>query len=114
MFRQQGMSDKEVQRFTSYASNDKGYNREEDVYNRMFMFSPAYRHKVAENVGGKGGLGYGLSAKIVMQNWKDYIANNGGSIEFPYEVYVNNTPVEYIAKVSLKDGKVQGQTKNGF
>ena len=117
LFRQQGMSDKEVQRFTGYNKkpNDKGYNREEDVYNRMFMFSPAYRHKVAENsIGGKGGLGYGLSAKIVMQNWRDYIANNGGSIEFPYEVYVNNTPVEYIAKVSLKDGKVQGQTRDQF
>ena len=117
LFRQEGMTDKEVQRFTGYNKNpkDKEYNREDDVYNRMFMFSPAYRHKVAQNsIAGKGGLGYGLSAKIVMQNWRDFIANNGGSVEFPYQDLEKGSLTDYIAKVSLKKGKIEGQTRDQF
>ena len=117
LFRKEGMTDKERQRFTGYnkSPKDKEYNREDDVYNRMFMFSPAYRHKVAQNsIAGKGGLGYGLSAKIVMQNWRDFIANNKGSVEFPYQDLEKGSLTDYIAKVSLKKGTVEGQSRDQF
>ena len=51
----------------------------------MFMYSPAYRHKVAQGATkGSSGLGYGLSAKIVMQNWIDYVKSKGGEYSFTF------------------------------
>ena len=42
--------------------------------NKTMMFSPSFRFEVARNSStGKQGLGYGLSAKVSMQNMYDYI-----------------------------------------
>ena len=51
--------------------------------NKTMMFSPSFRFEVARNsYTGKQGLGYGLSAKVSMQNLYDYIKANGGTIGY--------------------------------
>lgn len=51
--------------------------------NRAMMFSPSFRFEAARNSAtGKQGLGYGLSAKIVMQNMYDFVRANGGKVSF--------------------------------
>ena len=50
--------------------------------NKTMMFSPSFRFQVARNSStGQGGLGFGLSAKVEMQNMYDYVKANGGSVE---------------------------------
>ena len=53
-----------------------------DFMNNPYMvFSPSFRFDVAKNSStGKEGLGYGLSAKISMQNMYDYIKAKGGKV----------------------------------
>jgi len=56
----------------------KDYNN-----NKAMMFSPSFRFEAARNSAtGKQGLGYGLSAKISMQNMYDYVQANGGRVSF--------------------------------
>ena len=56
----------------------KDYNN-----NKAMMFSPSFRFEAARNSAtGKQGLGYGLSAKITMQNMYDYVQANGGRVSF--------------------------------
>ncbi len=113
-FTDPNISENEIQRYKGYKlqEGDKGYKEGNDIYFRSFLFSPAYRHKVAEGSNkGKGGLGYGLSAKIVMQNWIDYVKLNGGNYSFSFKG-VNGK--EYEATVSLKDGLVNGQTRDQY
>ena len=56
----------------------KDYNN-----NKAMMFSPSFRFEAARNSAtGKQGLGYGLSAKIAMQNMYDYVQANGGRVSF--------------------------------
>ena len=67
--------DKEFQASTPQITVDDFKN------NKIMMFSPSFRFQVARNANtGKAGLGYGLSAKIAMQNMYDYIAANGGKV----------------------------------
>ena len=50
--------------------------------NKIMMFSPSFRFEVARNASmGKGGLGFGLNAKIDLQNMYDYVKAKGGSIK---------------------------------
>ena len=50
--------------------------------NKIMMFSPSFRFEVARNASmGKGGLGFGLTAKIDLQNMYDYVKAKGGSIK---------------------------------
>ena len=50
--------------------------------NKIMMFSPSFRFEVARNASmGKGGLGFGLNAKINLQNMYDYVQAKGGSIK---------------------------------
>ena len=49
--------------------------------NKIMMFSPSYRFEVARNAStGKAGLGFGLNAKIDLQNMYDYVSAKGGRI----------------------------------
>ena len=49
--------------------------------NKIMMLSPSFRFQVARNSStAKQGLGYGLSAKLAMQNMYDYVEANGGSV----------------------------------
>jgi len=55
--------------------------RKDFMDEKFMMFSPSHRFQVARNAStGKNGLGYGLSAKIAMQNMYDYVHANGGQI----------------------------------
>ena len=113
-FTDPNISENEIQRYKGYKlqESDKGYNEGNDIYFRAFMFSPAYRHKVAQGSNkGKGGLGYGLSAKIVMQNWIDFINAKGGEYSFTFK---GSNGKEYESRVSLKDGLVEGQTRDQY
>lgn len=113
-FTDPNISENEIQRYKGYGlqEGDKGYNEGNDIYFRAFMFSPAYRHKVAQGSNkGKGGLGYGLSAKIVMQNWIDFINARGGEYSFTFK---GSNGKEYESRVSLKDGLVEGQTRDQY
>ena len=57
--------------------------------NKTMMFSPSFRFEVARNANtGKQGLGFGLSAKVDMQNMYDYIKANGGKIN------INNVEIK--------------------
>ena len=56
--------------------------RKDFMDEKFMMFSPSHRFQVARNAStGKNGLGYGLSAKIAMQNMYDYVHANGGKIK---------------------------------
>lgn len=51
--------------------------------NKAMMFSPSFRFEAARNSStGKAGLGFGLKAKIEMQNIYDYVKNNGGKVSY--------------------------------
>tara|TARA_Y100001963_G_scaffold77391_1_gene107245 strand:- start:20863 stop:29097 length:8235 start_codon:yes stop_codon:yes gene_type:complete len=69
--------------------------------NKTMMFSPSFRFQVAKNSStGQGGLGFGLSAKVEMQNMYDYIEANGGSINLPNNVKVTlkkNSPYKGVS-----------------
>ena len=69
--------------------------------NKTMMFSPSFRFQVAKNSStGQGGLGFGLSAKVEMQNMYDYIEANGGSVNLPNSVKVTlkkNSPYEGVS-----------------
>lgn len=55
--------------------------RKDFMDEKFMMFSPSHRFQVARNAStGKNGLGYGLSAKIAMQNMYDYVHANGGQV----------------------------------
>ena len=108
------ISENELQRFKGYnlREGDKGYNANKDLEYQMFMYSPAYRHKVAQGASkGKGGLGYGLSAKIVMQNWMDFIKAKGGEYQFEFTGKDGN---QYAAVIGLKDGLKYGQSRDQY
>ena len=108
------IGENELQRYKGYKlrEGDKGYNANKDLEYQMFMYSPAYRHKVAEGASkGKGGLGYGLSAKIVMQNWMDFIKAKGGEYQFEFTGRDGNP---YAVIVRLKDGLKYGQSRDQY
>ena len=99
----QGMSKDLIKHYSKNANERKhwekdGYGQELDklfqastsevtvkdfMENKTMMFSPSFRFEVARNSStGKQGLGYGLSAKVSMQNMYDYIKANGGVVEY--------------------------------
>ena len=66
-----------------YKGNLSKINVEDYNNNKAMMFSPSLRFEVARNSStGKEGLGFGLKAKIEMQNIYDYVKNNGGKISY--------------------------------
>ena len=113
-FTDPNISKEEILKYKGYdlVEGDKGYSKNKELEYRMFMYSPAYRHKVAQGATkGSSGLGYGLSAKIVMQNWVDYVKSKGGEYSFTFK---GKNGKEYEAVVSLKDGLVDGQTRDQY
>ena len=64
-----------------YKGNLSKISVEDYNNNKAMMFSPSFRFEAARNSStGKAGLGFGLKAKIEMQNIYDYVKNNGGKV----------------------------------
>tara|TARA_Y100000592_G_scaffold77105_1_gene120830 strand:+ start:948 stop:9452 length:8505 start_codon:yes stop_codon:yes gene_type:complete len=95
---------------------DADYNSSRDLALGIYKYSPAHRMEVAKkSVSGKDGLGLGLSGKITMQGWHDFINKNGGSFSFDFKlparsVYAPNAlePQSYTASIVLKSDKLYG------
>ena len=64
-----------------FKGNESQQTVDDFMDNKIMMLSPSFRFQVARNSStGKQGLGYGLSAKVAMQNMYDYVEANGGSV----------------------------------
>jgi len=95
---------------------DADYNSSRDLALALFKYSPAHRLEVAKkSVSGKDGLGLGLSGKITIQGWHDFINKNGGSFSFDFKLPPDSqySPKDineqsYKADIKLKDGKLYG------
>jgi len=87
--------------------------RKDFMDEKFMMFSPSHRFQVAKNAStGKQGLGYGLSAKIAMQNMYDYINANGGNIKIPYSYKTRKgKTVKGSLNIRLKENAPMGKEK---
>jgi hypothetical protein len=110
VFKNENLDSTQTQRFKGYEKRigEEGYDRAKDIEYQMYMYSPAHRLQVAQNSNAaKMGLGYGLKAKIIMQNWADFVNDKGGSYLFDFEAGKDLFSVE----LKLKTDDVLGQKR---
>jgi len=74
-------NDKHIEKLQS----EMGYGK--DKKHILTKYDPKERFIVAQkSTEGQGGLGFGLSAKMVIQEWGDIVFKNGGQIDLDYKV----------------------------